>query len=317
MLKRILIIALAFITSCGFVACGDDNTSSSSDETRQEIKAGFYKDLEEENKYYVTSPEGLITFGGIINEDIYHCPPGYSSRIFKNATVEIESDIDMTDRIWTAMQLLGVDGLTIDGNGHKISNLSLSSYNNIPNADNNYGENKLGFIGEARSNITLKNLTFDNACVESSGKWVSVVCGYHLVGSLHLENVDVINSEIVGSFSNDDSKRIGMLIGLTQFYDDTVELYLTDCDVDNCKITGYESIAGLVGTFSNFTNYIGRWGISNCSVTNCVFRAGNREEKYVNTFVIAANDQDSLPHAYFEELGNRQADNTIELGVIR
>ena len=316
MLKKLLMITLAIFMSFCCISCGDENTSSSPSlgETREEVSSGFYKDLDAYNKYYITNADGLMTFGAIMNDDVINSPLGYSSRVFRGAQVEIECDIDMTDKAWVPMQVIGVSGLEIDGNGYTISNLRLSSENNIPSGDNETGTNKIGFIGESRSNITIKDLTFDSARVESGLKWISVVCGYHLSGSLRLQNVDVKNSEIIGSLSNEDSKRLGMLVGLTQFYDDSVELYLMNCDVDNCKITGYEAIAGLVGTFYKFTDYSGRWGVSNCSVSNCVFKAGRNEEKYVNTFIVD-NHRFEVDDAYFEALGNTHANNTIEVGV--
>ena len=336
-MKRFLTGVLAFLTTFCFMGCGDTSSSSiemsgsdsyssseigggaSSDSTNvlgswEEITSGFYKDLEQEKTYHVTNPNGLMTFGAIMNDDIMARPQGYPSTILKNSTLEIECDIDMTDKAWVPMQAIGVDGLVIDGNGHAIRNLSLLAENNLPSSNNETGTNKIGFIGESCSNVTIKNLTFENAVAKDGLKWIAIVCGYHLDGALRLENVDVKNSEIIGSFISDDSKRLGMLVGLTQFGYATLSLTLIDCDVENCKISGYEAVAGLVGTLHQLTEFESRWTISNCSVKNCTFKMRTHNEKLMNTFAVS-NWVVEVGNAYFEALGNTHLNNTLECGV--
>ncbi len=336
-MKRFLTGVLAFLTTFCFISCGDASSSiemsgsdssassaigggGSSDSTNvldtwEEITSGFYEDLQQEKTYHVTSANGLMTFGAIMNNDIMARPQGYPSTVLKNSTLEIECDIDMADKAWVPLQAIGVDGLVIDGNGHTIRNLSLSPENNLPSGDNETGTNKIGFIGESCSDVTIKNLTFENAVAKDGLKWIAIVCGYHLDGALRLENVDVKNSEIIGSFTNDDSKRLGMLVGLTQFGRTTLSLTLIDCDVENCKITGYEAVAGLVGTLHKLTEFESRWTIRNCSVKNCEFKMGTHNEKLMNTFAVA-NSTVEVDNAYFEELGNTHSNNMFECGVL-
>ena len=101
--------------------------------------------------------------------------------------VSIEKDIDLSDAAWTS--IIGLGGtITIDGNGHTISNMRIKDQDNVEVKQKN-GEVKkytfLGFIGDIAygTRLTIKNITFENAHVQDLGgdsqySWAAVVVGH-------------------------------------------------------------------------------------------------------------------------------------------
>ena len=80
-------------------------------------------------------------------------------------TVSIENNIDLSDAVWTS--IIGLGGtITIDGNGHTISNMRINEQGNGEG-----GNTYLGFIGDIAygTRLTIKNITFENAHVQDPG----------------------------------------------------------------------------------------------------------------------------------------------------
>ena len=94
-------------------------------------------------------------------------------------TVSIENNIDLSDAVWTS--IIGLGGtITIDGNGHTISNMRINEQGNGEG-----GNTYLGFIGDIAygTRLTIKNITFENAHVQDPGgdsqySWAAVVVGH-------------------------------------------------------------------------------------------------------------------------------------------
>lgn len=147
-------------------------------------------------------------------------------------TINIMDNIDLAGRTWNSANFWSTGNKTINGNGHTISNMTVN------------GDGKLGFIGTNSGDITVNDLTFKNASVESTGSFAGVVIGY-AYGNITLNNVDVIDSEVSASIAN-VGIRAGGLLGFVP--PDGGSVTLKDCDVSGSTISGYHNVGAMVGT---------------------------------------------------------------------
>jgi hypothetical protein len=148
-------------------------------------------------------------------------------------TINIKEDIDLNGRSWAPAYVSAPD-LVINGNGHTISNMTTS------------GKDYQGFIGVAYQNLTINDLTFENAKVDSNKSFTGGVIGWAWGNAdVTFDNVDVIDSEVSASIAN-VAIRVGGLIGFFPY--DGGNLTLKNCDVSGSTITGYHNVGAMVGT---------------------------------------------------------------------
>jgi hypothetical protein len=149
-------------------------------------------------------------------------------------TINIKEDIDLIGRTWVPAYV-SAPGLVINGNGHTISNMTV----------NGKAANQ-GFIGVAYQDITINDLTFKDAEVNSTGSFVGTVIGWAWGNAnVTLNNVDVVDSEVSATIAN-KSIHVGGLIGFFPY--DGGELTLKGCDVSGSTIAGYHNVGAMVGT---------------------------------------------------------------------
>ena len=134
----------------------------------------------------IYTAEGLRAWAKSITEGPV-TDPNYGCTRYNDFTVSIEKNIDLSDDEWTS--IIGLGGtITIDGNGHTISNMRIKDQDNVEVKQKN-GEVKkytfLGFIGDIAygTRLTIKNITFENAHVQDLGgdsqySWAAVVVGH-------------------------------------------------------------------------------------------------------------------------------------------
>ena len=201
---------------------------------------------------------------------------------YSGKTVKLTADIDMSGQTWspTGTAFAG----TLDGNGHKISNLTST---NSATAD-------FGFIPKTDAGAIICNLTFDNIKITQNctTKFLGGLIGYHNSGSLTVQNVHLQNAELTCT-----NKGAGGLIGAVGVADITVShcsfdgtvsgkaqtggilgntygaLTLEGCNV-NGSIQGTEQVGGLVGVRS-LTNNKQDMNLLDCVVAATVSGATN------------------------------------------
>ncbi len=231
----------------------------------------------------------------------------YNAGEYRNVKeVRLAADINLAGEAWTPIDAWEPENsapLTINGDGHTISNMTVT------------GESNSGFIGSNARDITIKNLTFENASVITSGSFAGVVIGYQY-GDVTLDNVDVKNS-VVGSTA-EKGIRIGGLVGFSAL-NDGATLTVKNCDVTNTSVTGFHNVAGLIGTLTNYSTNTDKWTLTDNTVTNCTFNVGstsNQNKAFVSAFAVEggngyAHNYDETP-SYFA--GNTESGNTYNLG---
>ena len=166
--------------------------------------------------YSVTNAEGLA----LINSKMANNEAGVG------ITIELLADIDFTGKTWTPVRS-HIDWKStmneLNGNGHTIKNLTVN------------GQAMFTIFSNAHD-VVVKDVTFDNAKVTCTGINAAIIVG-QTYNNLLLENVDVKNSAVVGSY------KVATLVGTV--YNEsasTVTATLKGCDVVNTtvKSTGYD-----------------------------------------------------------------------------
>lgn len=151
----------------------------------------------------------------------------------------LENDIDCTDEVVTPL----FDNLTqfsgsFDGNGHTISNVTLSTTS--------------GYSGLFGYNAgTIKNLTINNITITSSRAAVTycgVIAGYN---TGVIENVDINNATITATSNGTGYQYIGGLVGYNGEGATSAGTRINDCKLTNINITlnarNVAAIGGMVG----------------------------------------------------------------------
>ena len=145
--------------------------------------AGLAKDTD--GNYYVYDAAGLAALNTVFTNGAY-------GHAIWGATFNIMADIDATGITWTSVGLNTpnnqCDGFTWNGNGHTISNLTISGPGLFASTANGKNSNVP---------VTFKNLTIDNATV-SSGYHVGILWG-QMYGDLVVDNVHITNSSVTGT----------------------------------------------------------------------------------------------------------------------
>ncbi len=160
-------------------------------------------------------------------------------------TITLENDVDLNNQDWTPINLKG--GISFDGNGHTISNLRVEE-----TITRGYGA---GFIGNATGAITIKDLTFDNAYVDTpAANVVGIVMGYSY-GTTVFENVKVTNSTV------DGFGKVGIMLGMGA--DPGISVTFKNCVSENNTIKAAYNAGGLAGNIQR------KDGVDNTKIENC------------------------------------------------
>lgn len=190
--------------------------------------AGYKEDAN--GNVTISDEAGLFWFAKQVNE---------KGNTFAGKTVTLANDITLTNE-WTPVGVsveMSFKG-TFDGGGHTISGM------NVNDSLVGYGS---GFINTVIS-ATIKNVTFDNADIETANKnIVGIVAGYSY-GSSSFENVHVTNSTVY-AFG-----KVGGMVGMAA--DAGATTTFRNCSVSNTTIHGTYNMAGFCGLI-----------IGTCSIT--------------------------------------------------
>ena len=219
----------------------------------------------------IYNAEGLRAWAASITNGKVTGPEAHGYTGYDGFTVSIENDIDLSDAAWTS--IIGLGGtITIDGNGHTISNMRINEQGNGKG-----GNTYLGFIGDIAygTRLTIKNITFENAHVQDLGgdsqySWAAVVVGHGPMDRLYnfdivserwttpcnnatctFKNITVKNSVVTGGHNS------AAILG---YASSTEEGHLFEnCQVLNTFVGGYHSTSAVLFSM----------GFANVRVKNC------------------------------------------------
>ena len=181
---------------------------------------------EDKAVFTITTKEQLAGLATLVNEGTN----------FANTVIYLDADIDLGWAPWTPIGNADFAFAgTITGNGHKISNLAISSTGSY-----------VGLFGKVSGK--LSDFTVDNASIFVSGanNYIGILCGY-TTGIVSDIKVD-------GYVDAKDSSNVGGILGYT-----TNEISFSESTTD---VVGHEYIGGIVGAadvsatvFKNLVNY--------------------------------------------------------------
>ena len=177
------------------------------------VSDGLYKGEGTAPVYYVYNAEGLATLNTMMNNDTAG----------KAVVVNLVADIDFAGKTWTPVDShvdFGFYLKEINGNGYTISNLTINGQAMFTR-----------FSCGAGNDVVIKDVTFDNATVNSGSLNTAIIVG-QTYNNLVLDNVDVKNSSVTGGY------KVATLVGTV--YNESasaITLSVKNCDVDNCTVT--------------------------------------------------------------------------------
>ena len=206
-----------------------------------------------EGAWVVSNANGLAT----LNQMMVNKTAG------KDITIILAADIDFSGKTWTPVDSHADTNFTfseLDGQNHTISNLTINGQAMFTR-----------FAGSGKVTVTIKNVTFDNATVNSNGNINTSILTVQTYQNVLLDNVDVKNSSITGGY------KVAPLIGTV--YNEsssTVTATLKNCDVENVtvKATSYDfCTTGMVAFVNAGDN--DNIAFENCTVKNVKLYAPN------------------------------------------
>ena len=136
--------------------------------------------------------------------------------------------------------------------------------------------------------VTVKNLTFDNATVTSGSINTAILVG-HNYQNLLLDDVDVKNSSVTGGY------KVATLVGpvYNENASTTVVATVKDCDIDNCTVTttSYDfCTAGIIGFVYEGDN--DKVVFENTTISNTTIR-NTKASGYASHAFVYVNDADT------------------------
>lgn len=162
-------------------------------------------------------------------EELNDILAGYASNSGESITVELTKDFDMANN-WTTYNIEnynGVNSLTINGNGHKITNLNAPLIRGA-------------FAGGGV--ITINDLTISNANISQNADNLGI--GAFIMRSDASGGVAFNNCKLENSVVTCTNGYAGGLIGYCSSDNNTT---FTGCSVTNCTISGQKSAGALIG----------------------------------------------------------------------
>ena len=195
--------------------------------------------------------------------------------------INLTQDFEIKDgETWTSAHVNGYQGagvITINGNNHTIKGL---------NAPLLAG----GFAG--KSGVVINDLTLDSVEINDMHNTLGVGAFIGCIDSMpriELNNCKLTNSTITST----GGARVGGLIGWTAGYDNPnngpVDTYITitNCSVENCKITAKGSVGAIIGHAGN--NPATYHTIEDCTVSNTTLNSTDNGSWRVGVVVGTAN----------------------------
>ena len=227
------------------------------------LSAGLFQN--EQGDYIVTTGEGLATLNA--NWETYPR---------KALTIRLGADIDFAGYTWKTVDS-HVDATfgylkEFDGQGHVITNLTVQGQAMFRR-----------FAGSG--DVTIKNVTFDNAYVNSNGGLNTSILTVQTYQNVLLDNVDVVNSTIIGGY------KVAPLMG--SVYNEsssTITATLKNCDVKDTvvKATSYDFYTSGMVSFV-YAGDNDKIVFENCTISN-VSLYGNTTYYEYHAFVYCDDD---------------------------
>ena len=185
--------------------------------------------------YSINTPYGLYLYATNIANGSGQPLSGYTAIL--NCDVDMskmQSAVTANDKPYTAWTPFNNGGATFDGQGHIISNLTVTTT----------GKTSAGFMSSAIG--TVQNLNFSNAKISGNYK-AGVLAGDGDCAKIN--NINVTGSTVTSTAwltngSYDDGNNAGGVVG---YLAGEPTAYCTNCTVSDTYVTAYRTVGGVVG----------------------------------------------------------------------
>ena len=168
-----------------------------------------------------------------------------AKQLASNASVSgnyiLDADIDFADQIWPTALMHGNFTGTIQGNGHKISNITVTQTNN--------SKVNTGLFGQLTENASISDVTFENATLVIEGGTRIMGASFGLLSGTVSDKAQLTNVSISGkvqiaadAYFGTDDYVIGLLCGMG-----TPEI---NADAITCEVVG-ENTQAITVTVDN------------------------------------------------------------------
>ena len=231
--------------------------------------------------YYVYTAEGLKTWAEAANKDL-------------STNCILMTDIDLSGVNWEPVAFGDIDTYytgTFDGNGHTISNLTITK-------ENLYFGDDCGMFGRVGTNVTIKNLTLKNVSLNVSADRENAGLG---IGALAGANQGTIsNCNVSGNIStNSVMQHVGGIVGrmdsgIIQYCHSSASIqggnsdyvggvlggeYATATVIKGCSfsgsVTGGNTVGGIAGYCRFFADMTGCYSVGELSnLSTTAYRTG-------------------------------------------
>ena len=221
------------------------------------------------NTYNVFTADGMME----VNQKFAKNTAGRAAKI------KLYANIDMSDKVWETVDS-HVDSNSylaeLDGQGFTVSNMKINGQAMFRR-----------FAGSG--NVTIKNITFDRAIVDSGDLNTSILT-VQAYQNVLLDNVDVKNSSITGTY-----KVAPLIATVYNESPSTITATLKNCDVSNTTVTAtlYDFFTCGMVSFV-YTTDNDKIEYENCSVTNVKLRAVNVYNYHANIHYTADDTDDQI-----------------------
>ncbi len=162
--------------------------------TAQNPKMKLYVDFMEGEWYHITSAKQFVANASVSGNYI------------------LDADLDFTDQIWPTALMHGNFTGTIQGNGHKISNVTITQTNN--------SKVNTGLFGQLTENASISDVTFENATLVIEGGTRVMGASFGLLAGTASADAQISDVAVTGKvqIANDayfgtDDYVIGLLCG--------------------------------------------------------------------------------------------------------
>ncbi len=226
----------------------------------------------DDNNYHVWTAEGLTSLNTWMKDNC--------NKDFWGKTYNIMADIDATTATWNTIYASPdsdtFNGITFNGNGHTISNLTIDKLWMGRTLEDGGAGLFAGALKGTTSEFgaVIKDITLDNLTVNGANRYhVGSVWGEVVGSSLTVDNVTVKNSTIIGQCN------VGGLVGRNSESKPTITF--NDCEVLNTTVQS----TGL-GDYAGASSFLGMaLEIGNDTEAKVVFTGTNKSEG--NTLISA------------------------------
>ena len=224
--------------------------------------------------YEISDVDDLLGFANIVNGKA----EGIEKDTFKDKTVNLTNDIDLTDVVWTPIGTSMYDHSpedattkmfegTFDGGYHTINGLSSKGYTALPE-DISSGEHSYGLFGYAYG-ASFKNFNLTNVDIHCSGdagadgSGIAAAVGFYVVKDKAVSVIDNVN---LLSGKVQATNNMGGIIGYMETNGTGLDIDIT---IKNCTnnaevVTDAREAGGILGLFQNADRCTGTLKFINC-----------------------------------------------------